>query len=406
VPPFQIQQGTVTRQTAPVALQVRNIPASDQVAVRLVVPEGPVFVGQKAEVSVEFAIARELQRDLVSYSLRVPLFESHRYRFVDDPRDKDTELQIQTDDGTLLLAASSSEEMRAGQKVLVVRANRTMIPLEPGVAEIAAPSVIVNQGTRFRRDLFRARQATAVRKFMARGSPRSIEVAQLPSEGRPDSFAGAIGRGYSLDVAADRSVVQVGEPIVLSFHLRGDGDLTTASLPRLDASGLLDPTHFRAPDEPPPGRIRDDGKHFEVTVRVLDDSVREIPELDYSWFDADTRRFETTQSRPIALSVGAAEIIGAGAVERRPRAETNGASALPDPAQATGGPVRSGSLALTGADLAVERNRALLLQDQRAGGSGGVALASLYGFGVACVGLAALDRRRRDIDPRILARRR
>ena len=57
-------------------------------------------------------------------------------------------------------------------------------------------------------------------------------------------------------------MVQVGEPIQLSFRVRGDGDLTTASLPPLDAGGLLDPEHFRVPDEPPVGRSEEDGKHF------------------------------------------------------------------------------------------------------------------------------------------------
>jgi len=406
LPPFQLVQDAVRRETEPIALQLRDIPPSDEIGVRVSLPAGPIFVGQKVLVSVEFRIARELQRDLVSYNLRVPLFESHRYRFVDDPGNRDTELQIQTAEGTLLLAAKSRELERAGKKYLVVTAQRTMIPLEPGIVETAAPSVIVNQGTRFRRDLFRSRQPTAVRKFVARGKAVSLEVAELPKQGRPPSFAGAIGRGYSLDVSADRSVVQVGEPIALSFHLRGDGDLSTAALPRLDAEGLLDRTQFRVPSEPPPGRIADDGKHFDVTVRVLDSAVREIPALEYSWFDADSRRFETTRSRPIALSVGAAEVIGAADVERRESPEQASTNAAADPLLPSGGPIRSGSLALTGADLAVERDREILLRDQRVGGGGSLTLAGLYAFGIACVGVAALDRRHRDIDPRLLARRR
>lgn len=405
IPGFQVIQGSLARATSPVRLQLREIPRSNEIAVGLELPEGPLFVGQRVRVAVEFAISRRLQSDLVSYSLRVPLFESNRYRFYDEPRGSGaTELQIQTDEGTLLLPGTSREVERDGKKFLIVSAERTMIPLEAGLTEAAPPSVIVDRGTQFRRDMFRTRQATAVQKLMASGRPVSLEIAELPGQGRPASFAGALGRGFSLDVTADRSVVQVGEPIVLSFRVAGDGDLTSAALPRLDAEGLLDPTRFRVPDEPPPGRIDEDGKHFEATVRVLDAGVREIPALDYSWFDADTRRFETTRSQPIALSVGAAEVIGAGAVERRERPER--ADAAPATGRERAEPALIGSLSLTGADLALERDTTTLLRDDRAAGRGPVTLGSLYALGVAFVGLAVFDRRRRDVDPRVVERRR
>lgn len=403
---FVLEQNGVTRSTAPVALRLREIASSNAVAVQMRLPEGPLFVGQKLKIAIDFLIERDLQRNLVSYALRVPLFESSQYRFLDEPSaNAKTELQVQTHSGTLMLAGTYREVDREGRKYLLFTAERTMIPLEAGTFEPPPPSVIVNQGTNYRRDLFGGRQATAVRKLMARGQPTTVEVIEVPVEERPPSFGGAIGRGYTLDVTADRSVVQVGEPIVLSFHLRGDGDLTTASLPGLDRKGLLDPNEFRVPTDSPPGRIDESGKHFDVTVRVLDASVREIPALSYSWFDAGTRRFETVRSRPIALSVGAAQVIGANAVERRAQTDTK-TEASPDEAEkGSRGLVRSASLALSGADLAVERNRALLLRDDRAGGTGLVPLAGLYGLGAASIALAVLDRRRRDVDPRVLKRR-
>ena len=80
--------------------------------------------------------------------------------------------------------------------------------------------------------------------------------------------------------------------------------------------------------------------------------------------------------------------------------------AEPEATEPAGGPVRSSSLALTGADLAVERDAGLLLRDERVSGGNVVALASLYSLGIGCVALAVVDRRRRDIDPVVAARRR
>jgi len=405
--PFILEQNGVTRATAPVELKLREIPASRELAVQLRLPDGPLFVGQRVKVGIDFLIDRELQRNLVSYALRVPLFDNSPFRFLDEPAsDAKTELQVQTASGTLMLAGSYQEVSRGGRTYLRFTAERTMIPLEAGTFTTSPPSVIVNQGTKYRRDLFGSRQATSVRKLMARGQPATLEVVEVPTVGRPASFGGAIGRGYTLEVTADRSVVQVGEPIVLHFLLRGDGDLTTTSLPPLNNPGLLDPQFFRVPGDPPPGLIEDDGKHFEATVRVLDSSVREIPALSYSWFDADSRRFETTHSRPISVSVGAAQVVGANAVERRAAERAVPAPPTREPAGAGDGRTRRGSLALSGADLAIERDLAVLRRDDRAAGANGLWIATLYALGLTSLTLAFFDRRRRDLDPAAGARHR
>ena len=411
IAPFSVSQGGRSLSTASVELKIREVPTSNVIDVAVGIPDGPIFVGQKVPVFVEFWIDREVQNDLVSYALDVPLLSSPNLRFIDEPGSvRDTELTIQSDAGTLLLPARSMERVRNGRTYLVVRAERTMVPLSPGQLDIAGARVVIDQGVQFRRDMFRQRQATTVRKLMARTRDIELEVAEVPLEGRPSSFAGAIGRGFTLDVSADRSVVQLGEPIALRFMLRGDGDLSSAGLPPLDAEGLFDSNHFRLPEDRATGVLEDDGgggKQFELNVRVLDAAVREIPALAYSWFDADSRRFETTHSRPIALSVGAAQVIGAGQVERRPGSEDEPASERsPAAGSRDSAAERASSLALTGANLAVERDTAALFRDERAGGTNAVLAGSLYALGLGLIGLAIFDRRRSDVDPEVAALRR
>ena len=86
-------------------------------------------------------------------------------------------------------------------------------------------------------------------------------------------------------------------------------------MPSLNAEGLLPPAHFRVPAGDPTGEIERDAKRFTAVVRVLDERVEEIPGLAYSWFDPKTQTYETTRSRPIALSVRSAQVVGAGDVE-------------------------------------------------------------------------------------------
>lgn len=405
---FTVAQATTERTTRSFSLDIGGVPETTDVEIALELPPGPIFVGQKVPVAIEFRIDRQTQKDLVTYQVHVPLFDVPGLRFLDEPPSRtDTHLEIQTAAGVLQLPAVSSERMIRGRPALVVRAERTMIALAAEDIRVEAPKVFISQGAGFRRDVFNQRRPTSTEKFMATGRPVRIEVAEVPRTGRPASFAGAVGSGFSFEVDADRSVVQLGEPIMLSFHLRGNGDLSSASLPALDADGLFDPTRFRLPEDSPAGIVDEDGKHFNVTLRVLDAGVREIPSLAYSWFDAETRRFETTRSQPIALSVGAAEIIGADAVARRDSGTSvqSVQSVQNDEAQIGEGTERSTKLSLTGADLAVDRDLTRLLRDERAQGQNLAVTLPLYATGVAFLSLAIVMARRRAMDPRVLERR-
>ena len=288
---------------------------------------------------------------------------------------------------------ASGEEREGGKRFTVVSVTRTMIPLSAGQLTIAGASISVEEGVRFRRDFFGGRRATQVRRWRAESPERKLAVRPIPGREQPPSFGGAIGRGFSLDVSADRTVVQVGDPITLTITLRGEG-LESASLPPLDAEGLLSAEQFRVPSGIPTGERQGDAKQFTAVVRVLDDRVREIPALAYSWFDPKTKEYETTYSRPIALAARAAEVIGAGDVQVSQAVEET-----PSPlAEALTGTARSGSLRLTGADLAIEQDPGAVL-GARASLGGRWLAPSLYAGSLLLVVAAWVDRRRRQVDP-------
>ena len=430
VPEFRVRQGATLRRTEPFALEIAAVQSSDEFGISVVLPAGPIFVGQKVPVAIEFRLDGELQRELLEYRIAIPLFDLPGLHFVDtNPARSDTQLEVTTAAGVMRFPASSEQRMIGGRASLVVRVERTMIAQKPGVIRADAPSVSIERATQYRRDLFGQRQAVASARSVSAGRAVKLEVAEVPATGRPASFAGAVGSGFSLEVGADRSVVQLGEPIELSFHLRGHGDLSSAGLPPLDADGLFDPARFRLPEEAPAGLLDEDGKHFKVTLRVLDANVREIPALAYSWFDADTRRFETVHSQPIALSVGAARIVGADAVtsgaggaldasaegeaaRAREAAGEAVANTVGTPSGNTPGPsgaageagARMSSLAESAANLAVERDAGILLRGAQMSRGAGLATVSLYGIGLALLGFGILDRRRRSLDPRVRER--
>lgn len=407
VGPFRVSQGATVRSSEALQLTLRKPAESNRLRVRLGLREETAYVGERVSVSLEFWLAPDLQENLIGYELRVPLFDlSESFRLLDVPEAAgETDVEIETAAGTLHKKGTLRRQSRGGGEFLIVSVPLALVPLVAGTHELPPASLLVEEGTHWRRDFFGGRRPTRARKWRALDRERTLTVKGIPLEQAPPSFAGAVGSGFNLEVSADRSVVQVGEPITLTFVLRGEGNLETAALPPLDAEGLLPAAAFRVPEGDLAGALEGGEKRFEAVVRVLDERVREIPALAYSWFDPATGGFETARSRPIALSVGHAEVIGAadviaeapaddGELPREPGAERPPEAATP-----------ARDLAFTGADLAIERDPALLLRDARSGWGGAVLPGGLYAGTALLVGLALVDRRRRDVDPELARRR-
>jgi hypothetical protein len=407
--PFVMSQGGVEKRTPPYKVEVREVPLDGRMKVRIRVPNEPVYLGQRVAIEIEWWLSGGLEDRIQNYVIRSPLFEmDDRVRFVDDQTAQrgDQTLILDTPGGELRLKATAERRREGETDYLVLRSQRTMIPLRAGDYQLGAAHVQAEEITRYSRDLFGRRTAAGTRRLLARDLARTLHVAPPPAAGKPDSFAGAVGRGFSFEVSADRSVVQVGDPIVLQLALSGDGNMATIGLPKLAGEGGLDPEQFRLPDGDVFGDVSGDRKSFEIAVRVLDESVDEIPALSYSWFDPETRRYETTQSRPIALSVRPAQVVAAADVVSATRAtegdeggaETRTANAadLPRP------PGARSAFALEGADLSIERDVSVLRGSRRPVWQ---LSAAVYGSSLALLAGAVFFRRRADIDPVILRRR-
>ncbi len=415
VGPFRFTQGEKSAATKAVNLNVTEIPVTDKQQIRLVVPEEPVYIGQRLPVRVEWWVSPDLRGKLYNANVRVPLFERlGEFNFIDPPLANETAtMSILTASGMQKFAATAENRRREGKSYIVQSVSRTVVPMQAGRFELEPASVTVDQAIRFRRDLFGSRIPTQVLKLRAADERRVLIVKPLPAQGRPPSYAGAIGRGFTLDVAADRTVVQVGDPIKLTLTLRGDGPLESASLPPLGAGGGLPSKLFRVPARKVAGIFDDGAKRFEVSIRVLDQTVSEIPPIAYSWFDPDMGNYQTTHSRPVALAVREAKVVSARDVVR----SAEGVEALSDAGdeeaakealaagQRAAGDSTRPVFSFTGADLAIEKDVGRLAAAGRSRLTSAPAQMTLYGSGLLIIGACLLARRRAARDPVVVKRR-
>lgn len=417
VGPFRVEQGGVQRTTGPIHVDVEALGNSDRVKISVSWPRRDVYPGQRIPIKVEWSFESTLNDRMQDYRIEVPLFErSDLFRFIDAaPQQGDTQMTIRTRAGNLALKANVTERREAGRIFKVVTAERIAVPLQHGEFRFPGPTAVIDEVVRWRRDLFGQRTPQGSRKIASEGDARSLVVRDVPRNGRPDSYVGAIGHGFSLEVTADRSVLQVGDPIELTLVLRGDGNLDGAGLPNLAANGGLSPDLFRIPTGSQAGELEDGAKSFRIQVRVLDVSVREIPPIPFSYFDPDKRVFVEVTSRPIALSVRRAQVITAADVVSRAAPSGRGEDEADREAareQAADDSVRSGdrrtatgAWVLSGANLSIVRAPEALLGGGSRSVLGSAGVVALYLGSLAAVATALLYRSRKDVDPLVANRR-
>ena len=137
-----------------------------------------------------------------------------------------------------------------------------------------------------------------------------IQVQLVPSDGQPDGYAGAIGT-YRVHTKASNSVVNVGDPIELTYRVVGDEPMAGLDdAPALNQlPGFSD--DFRASSEgwreslPKKSGMRE----FTTTIRALNPEVDEIPAIGFSSFHPESNSYEIYQSSPIPIEVKAVEVV-------------------------------------------------------------------------------------------------
>ncbi len=420
VGPFLIRQGNKEVRVDAVPMVFEDVPDDPDMRIRLVLPDRPLYPDERVPLKIEWWYAGNVD-NILNLNIHSPLFD--QFRFAPDAEwdRRSSRLPILTASGRVALAAEVRQEEYEGRTYVVATAERTLIPervgrfaLEPITATLRTATAWERQrspyddfgGSLFRDLMGENRRPSRTTLTRAIGEPLALLVNPFPLKDRPESFAGAVGSGFSIDVAADRTVVRVGDPINLAITLHGDGNLAGASLPPLSADGGMEPGLFRLPEEETPGTVVDGAKTFRVSVRVSDESVAEIPSLAYAWFDPETETYKIARSKPIALRVMPARVISAADVVRGADSPAAAAAAAGDEGQPGPGAAATAGkspFSLSGADLAIERDPAVVLRDR--GGDAGLAGAqlALYGAGLVLIAAAVADRRRRERDPAVAA---
>jgi hypothetical protein len=154
------------------------------------------------------------------------------------------------------------------------------------------------------------------REIYAASKPLAIAVQDVPKDGRPDCYAGAIGHfQIAADLTPRRS--KVGDPLTFTLTLRGSGSLAGAKAPELSKLPAI-AARFKVYEATQKNEA--DAVRFVYSLRPLAEGDEPFPAVPVAYFDVDRGRYETLQSPPLALRVAKAEQLSGDQIVAAPRA--------------------------------------------------------------------------------------
>lgn len=303
-----------------VEIEILPVEIYKDMKIDVTVPAQTFYPGQKIPVMIVWKYGGDNQ--LTSLLISSSLFEE--FKFVDIPFARETHaLAVGSPNGPVKIPAVRSEVEENGGRYLVLSSKRLMIAEKAGKFDLPGPVVEARMRVQTRESggLFGIRLSEGKTiPIKATGSPISFEVKPFPPE-KPTSFNGAVGKDFSIQTTVNRSNLRVGDSVSLQVNITGDGNTDSLGLPNLRQAFPED--QFDLPSGDAAGIVNDNQKQFNVSIRIKDENIQEIPPLEFSWFDVETEEYVTVTSPSIPVDVSEGKFISSNDVVSNLGTEVN-----------------------------------------------------------------------------------
>ena len=132
--------------------------------------------------------------------------------------------------------------------------------------------------------------------------PQELKVLELPAEGRPADFHGAIGT-FAIESDVSPVKADAGDPLTLTMRVVGSGNFD-----RVDSTMLDHVDQWKT--YPPKSTFKANDlmghkgeKVFEQPLIASKAGAQTLPALSFSYFDPNTRRYATVHSSPLSVTI-------------------------------------------------------------------------------------------------------
>jgi len=132
---------------------------------------------------------------------------------------------------------------------------------------------------------------------------RRINVKNLPTQGKPDSFSGAVGN-FEFDVILNKNSLRATESFQAELKVKGNGNLKLFDLPNIlvpNSMELFEPEREELISTNLSGMSGSVSKSFTVIPRFQGNFP--IEEVEFSYFDPNTEKYKVVKSPRLTIDV-------------------------------------------------------------------------------------------------------
>jgi hypothetical protein len=207
-----------------------------------------------------------------------------------------------------------SEKMIDGQAFVLLTWRSVLSVVKPGSFPLSAEvPLTVKIRTRPRRESALDDQfgdpfwqnffgASVPKDINVQSPAQELKVLALPAEGRPADFHGAIG-SFAIESDVSPAKADVGDPLTLTMRVVGSGNFD-----RVDSTMLDHLDHWKTYPPKSTFNTNDPLKHkgekvFEQPLIASQPGAQTVPPLSFSYFDPNTKRYETAHSAPLRVTI-------------------------------------------------------------------------------------------------------
>jgi hypothetical protein len=266
--------------------------------VRLSVPKREVYVGESIPVEIELG----LRSGFVTSLNGLPKLTGDNFTL-----------------NNLSRQPERSEKLIDGQPFVLLTWRSVLAVVKPGSFPLSAEvPITVKIRTRSRKDAALDDQfgdpfwqnifgASVPKDIDVQSPAQELMVLALPAEGRPHDFHGAIGT-FAIQSDVSPPKADVGDPLTLTMRVVGSGNFD-----RVDSTMLDHVEHWKT--YPPKSTFNTTDplghkgeKIFEQPLVASQPGAQTLPALGFSYFDPNTKRYETIHSAPLSVTISPSPI--------------------------------------------------------------------------------------------------
>lgn len=139
--------------------------------------------------------------------------------------------------------------------------------------------------------------------YSTASSKRNVNVQDLPIDGKPESFTGAVGE-YDFSVSASKDVLRANETTQIEVQVNGKGNIKLFEIPKIITPNELE---VYTPERKEKVRTNSKGLLGKIsdsyTVVPEYKGKYKIPKVEFSYFDPNQEKYITITSEPLIIDV-------------------------------------------------------------------------------------------------------